>query len=35
MIASLGTNRKAILVHHTATQYAAQRASKYGVLKSA
>ena len=35
MIASVGTNRKAIQVHHTAMQHAAQRASKRAVLKSA
>ena len=35
MIASVGTNLKDIQVHHTATQYAAQRASKRAVLKSA
>ena len=34
MIAFVDTNRKAIQVHHTATRYAAQRASKRAVLKS-
>ena len=34
-IGSVDTNRKAIQVHHTAVQYAAQRASKRAVLKSA
>ena len=35
MIAFMDTNRKAIQAHHTATQYAAQHASKHAVLKSA
>ena len=35
VIASMDTNCKAIQVHHPATQYAAQRASKRAVLKSA